>query len=1078
MAVLSIYKASAGSGKTFTLTGEYLKLIFASGGVFSNILAVTFTNKATAEMRERILHELYKIANGKPSDHIGSICELTKATEKQIQGQAKAILYRILHNYSQFNISTIDGFFQRILKAFTREIGLNVGFNIELNSKPIIEKAVDNLFDEIEDNKELKLWLEKYSFNKIKDGNSWDIHKDLIEFSTNSFSEVFYSFDENHLKELLNLESFKKESKVLEAIVSEFIAKVNEFGKIFNDHMLNHNLDIDDFSYKKSGIAGYFVSNIRKCTAFNFSLPGKRVLNATESMDGIQGWVAKSASNVTQVQECVQSGLQKIAIQFLEYIEKESEKFYTAQAVLKNFNVFAVLVEIYKRVLDYCNQNNLFLLPLASPFLAKIIEDDDAPFIYEKTGEYLNHFMIDEFQDTSTLQWRNFLPLVTNGIAQEKKSLVVGDVKQSIYRWRNSDWALLDSGIEEEYKYFDIEKKNLEFNWRSCENIVEFNNWCFKQGSMLLQNQISTEFDLNDNIIERIYRDGAQKLPESKLGTGGYIQADFFYSEEYEQQALEQTIKAIDQLSGQGYQPKDIAILVRRNTEGALIAKHLMEQRKLDPDNESLYRFVSSDSVFLGTSEAVLLIVSLMAYLNNPQSIINRAKVIHFYFLQHSGVEKAAEVISDVEITDEELFLRVLPDEFSNMREDYMRMTLVDLAHGLIRVFLINSGNSSEITEQNMPFIHTFQDIVLNYSNQNGNDLTGFIEWWENKGSVTPISLSEEQNAIRIMTIHKSKGLEFKAVIMPFVNWKFEPQNALLWCGTDKEPFNKFKLLPITYSSNLELTYFKDFYLQEKIKSLIDNLNMLYVAFTRARNALFIMAPDGQNRKTKKLTTVAHLIQELFSNESEIKNLFGNDWMWDEEDLSFCMGKIPELIQEQAVESSIVESTYEYGGYEKLLKIKHEGKEIFNYNEEAILIPKTKGNIYHKIFEFIKYESDVIDAVDKAIRIGLVSIENKRELVSEIEMYINKSNTNTWFSEEWVVKTERSILLPDGEVIRPDRVIENDKEIIVIDYKFAKQKAEHSKQVIDYMNAIKSMSIKKISGFIWYVPLFKVQAMQ
>lgn len=1071
MGVLSIYKASAGSGKTYTLTGEYLKILFKSGGKFNNILAVTFTNKATAEMRERILSELYNLANGLPCGHLADLTAETNLSESEIKDMAKSLLYRILHNYSQFNINTIDSFFQRILKAFTREIGLNVGFSVELNAKPIIEKAVDELFSKIEDDKELKKWLEDYAFNKISEGNSWDINKDLIEFANAGFSEVFYSFDENHINELLNIESFKGLKKDLTVMVSGFIERVNNFGKQFNEQITKAGLTVDDFSSKKSGVAGYFVLKAKSFTPKSFVLPGKRVLDAANSSDGIQSWVTKTANNIPEVQACVQQGLQNVVSQFVTYVDGESERFFTAQAVLKNLNSFAVLVEIFKKVLDYCNQNNLFLLSLASPFLAKIIDNDDAPFIYEKTGEYLNHFMIDEFQDTSQLQWENFSPLVTNSVSQANKSLVVGDVKQSIYRWRNSDWALLDSKIENQFQNFNPDKKTLENNCRSCENVVLFNNWCFKNTSAILQNSLLNVVDDGQKTIERIYADCEQQVPEDNIGTLGYVNAKFIEKEDFERSAESYILSSLEQLYEKGYQPGDIAIIVRYNSEGAAVSKYLMEYQKQFPEKEHLFRFVSNDSVFLGSSEAIWLLVSLMQFLDNHENAIVKARIVQLYYRLILDTEHASEKLANLNFDSFEDFMALMPQGFSQNFQQLKQSTLPDITHQLIQAFITNNDLFAN-KEKQIPFLHTFNDVVLNYSGQNGNDISGFIEWWDNRGSETPISLSENQNAIRIMTIHKSKGLEFKAVIVPYASWQFEPKNTLLWCSSNIEPFNNFRVLPIAYSKSLENTLFKDYYFNEKLRSVVDNLNLLYVAFTRAKNALYMLGVS-EDSKGAKMTNISHLLLQLFQNHTGDLNV--PSVSWNDEEFEFEMGEIPAVTVsvKEEVETELV--NYSHGNYQNQLKIRLQGKEIFNIEDESSLLPRTQGNLYHKIFEYITYTEDVDFAVNKGVQLGLINIDQSEVIKTAIQKYVNSPLAKDWFAEKWEVKTEQSLLLPNGEVKRPDRIIEDEESLIIIDYKFSKEKRKsHNAQVKDYVEAVKQISNKNIQGFVWYVELGEV----
>lgn len=1080
MSGLKIVKASAGSGKTFRLTAEYLKLLFEQEGKFSNILAVTFTNKATQEMQERILEALYRLWHSKTSEHLGFLQKATQLDEVQLKRKAGIYLQQILHNYSYFKVSTIDSFFQQILKAFTREIGLNSGFNVELNSKKIIEKAIAQMLSEISENKELQKWLQDFVFEQIQDEKSWDIEKKLVNFAKNALQENFLSLDEDYLSSL-TLEKFSALNQELDRIIKDFIIFARKTGDDFCKQMEKHSLEVADFFHRSGGVAGYF-SKLKNVETSSFQQPTNRAKDAINSEDQIEGWARSDSPKKYEIKNCVSDGLQKIVCDFGQFCENKSEEFLTALITKKHLNTFAVFIEIYKYVLNYCRANDLFLLSLSSPLLSKMIANNDTPFIYEKTGHFVEHFMIDEFQDTSLMQWQNFAPLVSDSLAQNKKTLIVGDIKQAIYRWRNGNWELLSRGIKEQFEAFQPKEENLPYNWRSKKNIVLFNNWFFKKSSEIIEqeNRLYLENETYNSAlnIAEIYKDCEQQIPTKNEDETGYIKLLLTNykkgDEKAKEKKLEHLQKGIKELTAKGYQPKDMAILVRKKDEGIALAEYLMQLSKLEPENAHLYRFVSSESVYLSSSDAVWLIILLMNWVHKQEDLFLKAQIIQLYFSLNEEYETATELLSTVDLKDKAVFLDLLPEEFGKKLTDLKQNNLSNMMHKLIDIFFIENTHLQHQMEKNIAFIHLLQDEVLNYSNNFENNIESFMEWWENEGKETSIKLSEEQNAIRIMTIHKSKGLEFKAVFIPFVNWNFVSSNnpLLLWEYIDKPPFSIFKSLPIDYSEKLKNSFAKKAYTEEYLRLLIDNLNLLYVAFTRAKNCLYIFSDEmNSSNKEGKISSITSVLNLTVNNEQA-----AFECSEDEGNQIFEWGEIPEIEQEEQAKPTAKIKNYKPGNYTKKLRIKTEGKALFESNEENVNIRQIKGRIYHKIFEFVNVKKDIESAVSKVIEMGLIDKKNQAEVTTQMHKFINIKEVSDWFSDQWKVKNERSILLKNGEIKRPDRVIENKEKIVVVDYKFAEiEKKQYERQVLNYISVIKNISKKEVEGYLWYVNLNKVQ---
>ncbi len=1070
MSLLTVYTASAGSGKTFQLTGEYLKLIFNREVNFRSILGVTFTNKATAEMRDRILSELYLLATNQHSNHSNVLKECYQLNDRDLAQRASFLLKQIVHNYSRFNISTIDSFFQIILKALTREIGLNASLNVELNQNQIIEKSVEDFFSQIDEKPQLKYWLSEFAIQKIHEGKSWDVQKDVLKFATEAFNETFFSFSEAELKQIASLESFKLFKNELAAIMDPVFNKLHDFGIRALKTIRTYGLQVDDFQYKNAGVAGYFIK-LQQMVPGKIPEPGVRVLKACKSPDGMQDWCAKSSANASLIQECVQSGLQNLLTQCVDFYDQHIVNYNTAYEVYKNLDVFALLSDVFNHLRDFCNEHDIFLLSMASPFLAKLIDKNDAPFIYEKTGEYLKYYMIDEFQDTSRMQWQNFYPLFFNSISQGNRSLVVGDVKQSIYRWRNSDWNLLHSELLQEFAAFAPDVVNLPNNYRSQRYLVEFNNWCFSTLAVIAQSQFTQKLEEgklqigNPDIITEIYQTVKQNIPDNNTHTQGYISVRFNTDDNSENpaglQVQNQLIENLYQLFENGYQPRDIAILVRKNAEGALVSRWLMQHRQNNPDEGHLFAFVSNDSVFLNASLIVNYLVAAIRFLIEPSNELNNAELYYFYTSRKESPSGSVSNLSAIDFSDLDAFLKLLPPHFVQAIEELRHLPLTTLVNRLLNL-LIYPDDLLNVS-QNFAFIQTFQDAVLQFSQKQGNNLAAFIEWWEQTGNQLAVSLSEEQNAIRIITIHKSKGLQYKAVILPFVNWNLDQQSKLIWVKPENKPYNSMPVLPLTYSSKLLSTHFGTHYMHEHLMAVIDSLNMAYVAFTRAENALFIIAPlPKKNDSAKRINDVLYRAFTDFKNN--LLPVPNKETIPD----FFTFGVIPPL--EKTKETPLLgNDAIPRLNKTDFLKLRLKGQRFFQIdNQESE--PIYKGQVFHALLEHIFTPDDIPDAVEKLIGYGLIHFSEKKFYIDALSKLISHTAVNSFFTSGYKTLTEASIMLTDGALKRPDRVLFGADEVIVLDYKYTLSTSDaHKNQVLEYMQAISQIENKPVKGFVWYL---------
>ena len=1070
---LTVYKASAGSGKTFTLATEYIRLIVENPTSYRNILAVTFTNKATEEMKMRILSQLYGIWKGLPEsdNYLQVIVEKTGYPTELIRERAGQGLSNLLHNYNYFRVETIDTFFQSVLRNMARELDLTTNLKIGLNDVQVEELAVDQLIADLSTTDVMLQWILKYIMESISDEKTWNVISQIKRFGRTIFNNEYKEVSQALEQKMEEKGFFERYTTQLREIKKAAEERMILIGESFFDTLEGEGLSIDDLSNKNRGIAGFFLK-LQK-GVFDPSIENATVANC---LGNPEKWCAKTHPQRDFILSLAEGTLGDILRYAVEERSRQWKLYKSADLTLRHLNQLRLLGSIEKKVRELNENNNRFLLSDTQQLLHALIEGSDSPFIFEKIGTQLEHVMIDEFQDTSTVQWQNFRVLLDEAMSHEGGSnLIVGDVKQSIYRWRSGDWRLLND-IEQQFRQQQIETIPLKKNYRSERNVITFNNHFFSHAAEL---EYQEQQELNPEEAEqlkRAYADVVQEIPDGREAAGE-VSVTLLPAEDYQTTTLQEVADSISELTERGIPQREIAILVRVNNQIPVIAQYFLEQM---PE----VKIVSDEAFRLDASVAVNLLVSALRLLSHPDDLLTQAAIVKLY---HIDVLKEQAEDNELLLRTNDLNL-LLPEAFRSQREVLITMPLYELAERLYAIFELERLNEQSA------YVFAFYDQLASYVSENTADIDSFLAAWDESLCGKTIQ-SEETNGVRILSIHKSKGLEYNYVICPFCDWQLEKQSGnFLWCQPKEEPFNDLPIAPVDYSKNQMLgTIYEKDYLHEHLQNTVDNLNLLYVAFTRAKKGLYVFGKRGAKASRSGLIeqclplVAQEMPEAILSGLEDEKGILQfslasparNDSSASHASLSSPSSKNPFLQPAEPV-------TVDFHYTESQVNFRQSNRsQAFIEADESDEIERLNyiqtGSVLHQIFSMIRTTDDIEDALKQLQFEGVLYDEQitPERITAMLRKRLQDPRVADWFSPRWTLFNECTILtMEDGEVKerRPDRVMTDGQHWVVVDFKFGSPKPEYDDQVREYMALIKTMQPEaEVNGYLWFVYSNKIE---
>ena len=1082
----SIYDASAGSGKTYALVKEYLKIILVAknNDAYRNILAITFTNKAVHEMKSRIIGSLSEFAKDEPSDKaLGLMQDLAAETELsiiQIKTKSQHIIKHIIHNYAAFDISTIDKFTHKVIRAFAHDLGLQMNFEVSLDTKNLLTEAVDAIIAQAGEDEVLTKLLVDFTIEKTDDDKSWEISKEILEtglliLNENNRNEVIHFQD----KSISEFEEIKKKLKAdciaLEKLNTEHAG---------NALQLIEKNGIDSKSFSR----GTFPNHIQSIADGKFN-PKNKMFHEFDDIS-----INKTAKDRAIIEAIIPELLQILGAIYANF---EKRDFY--QAFLKNITPLSLLNTISNELSKIQEEQNVLSISEFNAIIHREIQNQPAPFIYERLGERYRHFFIDEFQDTSEMQWQNLIPLIDNATSSEINGekgtlMVVGDPKQSIYRWRGGK-AEQFIELSKDFNPFNNPEKvlvHLDKNYRSYSQVIDFNNDFFQM--------LSNEFEHED--YKELYANHSHQKSNNK--EGGYVNISFIpkvEDSEEDEDTLDKTdlyllatLSTIQKVLQQGFEYKDIAILTRKRSHGIAVANYLTEQG---------IPLLSSETLMIKNATEVQFIIHILKYLKNSADKESKAHFLYYLATNNQEVMAVHDFIAQgmafEKETDFENWLEYIDVSlsFQNIR----KKSLYEAVEIIVSKFLLPSstksgvktakldyttaGNHShfliekpqEITKdsnstvsspstlesagEGNAYVQYFMDIVLERDIRNQAGVSDFLTFWDANSDKYSIPSPEGNNAVQIITIHKSKGLEFPVVIMPFAeeDYNKSPKNKL-WIDTDVADFGIAKVL-VNNSKAVEGfgEEAKSVYFQKSQEELLDNVNILYVALTRAEEQLYVISNTNLDAKgIPKKNNMASFFVEYLNQ----KGLF------EEGILSYEFGTAIKLSENKIHIDTLkkIPVVTEILNSNKIKIAQREALMWGTHQKEAI----EYGNLVHQILSYLNVKEDVDLAVAKALEEGLITIAQKESVCGTLEEIVKDAELSAYFAPGNEVLNERVIIQQEGGVSKPDRmVLRNQNEVLLLDYKTGNPEDKHKKQLYNYQKAIESMGYKVTKKSLVYI---------